>query len=175
MGICLGHQIIGQAAGATTTPPAVRASRRQPPGQGPRQRPRRHHQPEPRVPGRAGPALDASGFDVSHVSLNDGSVEGLRHRELPVFSVQFHPEGCPGPQDSQPQFDHLFELIAAASRQWSACASSKPDTRKVLVIGSGPIVIGQAAEFDYAGTQACRALREEGCGPSWSTRTRPRS
>ncbi|MEZ4572115.1 MAG: hypothetical protein R2849_17700 [Thermomicrobiales bacterium] len=34
--------------------------------------------------------------------------------------------------------------------------------RRVLVIGSGPIVIGQAAEFDYAGTQACRALREEG-------------
>ena len=34
--------------------------------------------------------------------------------------------------------------------------------KKVLVIGSGPIVIGQAAEFDYAGTQACRALREEG-------------
>ncbi len=38
----------------------------------------------------------------------------------------------------------------------------RPDVRKVLVIGSGPIVIGQAAEFDYAGTQACRALREEG-------------
>ena len=36
------------------------------------------------------------------------------------------------------------------------------DIRKVLVIGSGPIVIGQAAEFDYAGTQACKALREEG-------------
>src|SRR5438270_8815739 len=35
--------------------------------------------------------------------------------------------------------------------------------KKVMVIGSGPIVIGQAAEFDYAGTQACRALREEGC------------
>ncbi len=34
--------------------------------------------------------------------------------------------------------------------------------KKVMVIGSGPIVIGQAAEFDYAGTQACRALREEG-------------
>ena len=38
--------------------------------------------------------------------------------------------------------------------------SDRPD--KVLVIGSGPIVIGQAAEFDYAGTQACKALREEG-------------
>jgi carbamoyl-phosphate synthase large subunit len=37
------------------------------------------------------------------------------------------------------------------------------DIKKVMVIGSGPIVIGQAAEFDYAGTQACRALREEGC------------
>ena len=34
--------------------------------------------------------------------------------------------------------------------------------KKVLVIGSGPIIIGQAAEFDYAGTQACRALKEEG-------------
>lgn len=37
-----------------------------------------------------------------------------------------------------------------------------PNIKKVLVIGSGPIVIGQAAEFDYAGTQACRSLREEG-------------
>ena len=38
----------------------------------------------------------------------------------------------------------------------------REDVKKVLVIGSGPIVIGQAAEFDYAGAQACRALREEG-------------
>ena len=38
----------------------------------------------------------------------------------------------------------------------------REDIKKVLVIGSGPIVIGQAAEFDYAGTQACRALKEEG-------------
>ena len=36
------------------------------------------------------------------------------------------------------------------------------DIKRVLVIGSGPIVIGQAAEFDYAGTQACRALKQEG-------------
>ena len=38
----------------------------------------------------------------------------------------------------------------------------RTDLRKILVIGSGPIVIGQAAEFDYAGTQACLALKEEG-------------
>ena len=37
----------------------------------------------------------------------------------------------------------------------------RKDIHKVMVLGSGPIVIGQAAEFDYAGTQACRALREE--------------
>ena len=38
----------------------------------------------------------------------------------------------------------------------------RTDIHKILVIGSGPIVIGQAAEFDYAGTQACLALKEEG-------------
>lgn len=37
-----------------------------------------------------------------------------------------------------------------------------PNVNRVMVIGSGPIVIGQAAEFDYAGTQACRSLKEEG-------------
>ena len=38
----------------------------------------------------------------------------------------------------------------------------RTDVKKILVIGSGPIVIGQACEFDYSGTQACKALREEG-------------
>jgi len=112
MGICLGHQIIGQAAGANTT--------RLPFGHHGGNHPVKDvHSGRVAITSQnhefqveAGPALDASGFDVSHLSLNDGSVEGLRHRELPVFSVQFHPEGCPGPQDSQPQFDHLFELIA---------------------------------------------------------------
>jgi carbamoyl-phosphate synthase small subunit len=51
---------------------------------------------------------------VSHVNLNDGSVEGLRHKDLPVFSVQYHPEGCPGPQDSQGLFDELLELASLA-------------------------------------------------------------
>ncbi len=40
--------------------------------------------------------------------------------------------------------------------------SKRNDIKKVLIIGSGPIVIGQSAEFDYSGTQACRALMEEG-------------
>ena len=40
--------------------------------------------------------------------------------------------------------------------------AKRPDLKSVLVIGSGPIVIGQAAEFDYSGTQACRVLKQEG-------------
>ena len=44
-----------------------------------------------------------------------------------------------------------------------------PNIKKVVVIGSGPIVIGQAAEFDYAGTQACRSLKEEGIEVSTQT------
>ena len=39
----------------------------------------------------------------------------------------------------------------------------RTDLKKIMIIGSGPIVIGQAAEFDYAGTQACLSLKEEGC------------
>ena len=44
-----------------------------------------------------------------------------------------------------------------------------PRIKKVLVIGSGPIIIGQAAEFDYSGTQACRALKAEGIANSLNT------
>ena len=40
--------------------------------------------------------------------------------------------------------------------------AKREDIRKILIIGSGPIIIGQACEFDYSGTQACKALREEG-------------
>jgi carbamoyl-phosphate synthase small subunit len=53
----------------------------------------------------------ASGFRVSHVNLNDGSVEGLAHRELPVFTVQYHPEASPGPQDNQYLFDRFVDEL----------------------------------------------------------------
>src|SRR5438132_1304746 len=162
LGICLGHQLIGQAAGARTA--------RLPFG---------HH-------GGNHPVLDlrtgrvsmtsqnhefevdvesmpaSSGFRVSHRNLHDGSVEGLVHERLPVRSVQFHPEGGPGPQDNQAIFDEFLDLVTG---QQPVPIAVRPPVRRpasVLVIGSGPIVIGQAAEFDYAGTQACKALREEG-------------
>ena len=162
-GICLGHQILGRAAGATTS--------RLPFG---------HHGANHPVKdletGRvhitsqnhefqvdAG-SIPAGDFFVSQHNLNDGSVEGLSHRTLPVFSVQYHPEGCPGPQDNQHLYDRFVEMVRDRRPALRAVggAAPPPKPRKVLILGSGPIVIGQAAEFDYAGTQACKALREEG-------------
>ncbi|HEY6115226.1 MAG TPA: glutamine-hydrolyzing carbamoyl-phosphate synthase small subunit, partial [Candidatus Dormibacteraeota bacterium] len=162
-GICLGHQIIGRAAGATTS--------RLPYG---------HHGANHPVKdldtGRVhitsqnhefqvdDASIPPGDFYVSQRNLNDGSVEGLGHRKVPAFSVQYHPEGCPGPQDNQHLYDRFIEMVRSQAPLARAIAGMKEQARprKVLILGSGPIVIGQAAEFDYAGTQACKALREEG-------------
>lgn len=56
------------------------------------------------------------GWKISKVNLNDGSVEGLRHETLPVFSVQYHPEGSPGPQDNQYLFDEFVRMVSEAER-----------------------------------------------------------
>ena len=162
-GICLGHQIIGRAAGATTS--------RLPFGHHGANHPvkdletgqvhitSQNH--EFQVDAASIPAGD---FFVSQRNLNDGSVEGLSHRRLPVFSVQYHPEGCPGPQDNQHLYDRFVDMVRERRPVLKPVggATQPPKPRKVLILGSGPIVIGQAAEFDYAGTQACKALREEG-------------
>ncbi len=60
-------------------------------------------------------AVDADSLpkdvEVTHVNLNDGTVEGMRHRELPIFSVQYHPEAAPGPHDAGYFFEQFAELI----------------------------------------------------------------
>jgi carbamoyl-phosphate synthase small subunit len=109
-GICLGHQILGLAAGGTTY-----------------KLPFGHHGANHPVKDLAtgrveitaqnhGFAVDPVsveplGWEVSHVNLNDGTCEGMRHREFPVFSVQYHPEASPGPHDANYLFTRFTDLM----------------------------------------------------------------
>ncbi len=97
-----------------------------------------------------------SGVEPTHVSLFDNTNEGLRLRGKPVFSVQYHPEASPGPQDSHYLFERFVELMERDDMP------KRTDIDSILIIGAGPIVIGQACEFDYSGAQACKALKAEG-------------
>ncbi len=111
MGICLGHQVLGLAIGATTS--------RLPFGH--------HGANHPVLEVRSGRVTvtsqnhnfqveaasvpQESGWYVSHRNLSDGSVEGLAHETLPVFSVQYHPEAAPGPEDNRYLFDRFAALV----------------------------------------------------------------
>jgi carbamoyl-phosphate synthase small subunit len=109
MGICLGEQLIGQAFGARTF--KLKFGHRG-----------GNHPVRDVKTGRVyiaaqnhGYAVDADtlkgGLEVSHINLNDGTVEGLRHRELPVMSIQYHSEASPGPLDNLYLFDEFLAMV----------------------------------------------------------------
>ena len=97
------------------------------------------------------------GADVTHVNLNDGVIEGLRCRDVPGLRRAVPPGGG-ARSPRRPLSVRAVPRPDASGR----VVPKRDDLRTILLIGSGPIVIGQACEFDYSGTQACRVLGEEG-------------
>ena len=117
-GICLGHQLLGLALGGRTEKMLFG----------------HHGVNHPVMDLRTGrgaittqnhgyalvaESLDPATVEITHRNLNDGTVEGMRHRTLPAFSVQYHPEACPGPEDSRLLFTDFLDLC----RQHSVLAT----------------------------------------------------
>jgi carbamoyl-phosphate synthase small subunit len=118
LGICLGHQLIGLTYGARTE--------KMPYGHRGGNHPVRDVETgrvlitsqnhgfsvvgdEKSIPG-------APDLRVTHVNLNDGTVEGLKHAKLPVFAVQYHPEAAPGPHDARPLFTDFMKAVVSNTR-----------------------------------------------------------
>jgi carbamoyl-phosphate synthase small subunit len=111
-GICLGHQILGLAVGGTTY--KMKFGHR-----GGNQPVKNLLTDKIEITSQNhGYAVDADsikdkGFKITHINLNDNTLEGMAHERYPVFSVQYHPEASPGPRDSRYLFDRFIEEIHA--------------------------------------------------------------
>jgi carbamoyl-phosphate synthase small subunit len=117
-GICLGHQLLGLTFGGSTV--------KMPYGHRGGNHPVRAVESGRvlitsqnhgfAVEGDETSVKGASDLEVTHVNLNDGTIEGLRHRTLPIFGVQYHPEAAPGPHDARPLFQEFLSALRGAVR-----------------------------------------------------------
>ena len=118
-GICLGHQLIAQAMGISTF--KMHKGHRG-----------INHPVKNLLIGKSEITSQNHGFgvrvedidkvkhaEITHINLNDNTVEGLRYTDRNVFSVQYHPEACPGPYDSRYLFDDFITMVAASKKQQS--------------------------------------------------------
>jgi carbamoyl-phosphate synthase small subunit len=123
-GVCLGHQLLALSIGASTS--KLKFGHRG-----------GNHPVKNLEDGRVritaqnhGYQVDAEslpaggGWMITEINLNDGSIEGLRHQSLPAFSVQYHPEGSPGPRDSDDLFDRFLSMVAARRSARSKVAAT---------------------------------------------------
>ena len=120
-GICLGHQLLGRAIGAETF--KLKFGHRggnQPVKDLTTGKVEITSQNHGFAVDRQ--SLEKAGGVVTHINLNDDTVEGFRHRELPVFSVQYHPEASPGPHDAAYLFDRFVEMMLKSRRREAAAS-----------------------------------------------------
>ena len=117
-GICLGHQLLGLTFGGSTV--------KMPYGHRGGNHPVKEVETGKvlitsqnhgfAVEGDERSVKGAGELEVTHVNLNDGTIEGLRHRALPVFGVQYHPEAAPGPHDARPLFQEFLSALKGSPR-----------------------------------------------------------
>ncbi|MGM0873591.1 MAG: carbamoyl phosphate synthase small subunit [Bacillota bacterium] len=115
-GICLGHQLFALACGADTEKMKFGHRGSNHPvkelSTGKVDITSQNHSYTVRVE-----SIQNTELEITHVALNDGTVEGLKHKHAPAFSVQYHPEASPGPEDANGLFDQFLDMIKANKKE----------------------------------------------------------